>query len=401
MSNENNMLVSAAHRDGSPYLPSDDTCEAGRANRLGEPQIRMVRAIRMLSCLILLMMCTACQTTPAAAPGAVETPPLPAVPAMSSAKPLEKLPPTYYTPYDPTTFHLAIGDVVEVSVFGFPDTVAVTPVAPDGKLYYHFMPGIPAVGRTPKAVEQDIEKSIQRFFNQPSVSILPRQFAENRFVALGKVVYPGVYPLDSALTIRQALARAGGLAQGIYRGTTIQLAALKDSYLLRKGQRIPVDLDALINRNDALQDIYIRPGDVLYIASGLGQEVYLMGAVGEEKTAAYTDGLTLVQLISGSSERGGGYKATAQLSQVVILRGALNAPQLIEVDLASILKGDAPDVVLLAGDIVYVPEKPYRFVRDLARVVVLTFVRAFASEAGAYLVEETVFPSSGKGGTGN
>ncbi len=350
---------------------------------------------------ILLMTCTACQTTPAAKPGAVETPPLPAVPAMTSAKPAEKLPPTYYTPYDPTTFHLAVGDVVEVSVFGFPDTVAVTPIAPDGKLYYHFMPGIPAVGRTPKAVEHDIEQSIQRFFNQPSVSILPRQFAENRFVALGKVVYPGVYPLDSALTIRQALARAGGLAQGIYRGTTIQLAALKDSYLLRKGQRIPVDLDALVNRNDASQDIYMRPGDVLYIASGLGQEVYLMGAVGEEKTAAYTDGLTLVQLVSGSSERGGGYKATARLNQIVILRGALNAPQLIEVDLASILKGDVPDVLLMAGDIVYVPEKPYRFVRDLARVVVLTFARAFASEAGAYLVEETIFPSSGKGGTGN
>jgi hypothetical protein len=85
----------------------------------------------------------------------------------------------------------------------------------------------------------------------------------------------------------------------------------------------------------------------------------------------------------------------------VILRGALDAPQLVEVDLASILKGDAPDVLLMAGDIVYVPEKPYRFVRDLARVVVLTFVRAFASEAGAYFVQETVFPSSGKGGSGN
>ncbi len=349
----------------------------------------------------MLVACTACQTTPASNPGAVETPRLPATPVVTSPKLSEKLPATYYTPYDPTTFHLAIGDVVEVSVFGFPDTVALTPIAPDGKLYYHFMPGIPAVGRTPKAVEQDIEKALQRYFNQPSVSILPRQFAENRFVALGKVVYPGVYPLDSALTIRQALARAGGLAQGIYRGTTIQLAALKDSYLLRKGERIPVDLDALVSRNDASQDIYMRPGDVLYIASGLGQEVYLMGAVGEEKTAAYTDGLTLVQLISGSSERGGGYKATARLSQVVILRGALNDPQLVEVDLASILKGDAPDVVLMAGDIVYVPEKPYRFVRDLARVVALTFVRAFASEAGAYFVQETIFPASGKGGTGN
>jgi len=362
--------------------------------------LKIRRSVFVVGCsmFIILLTCTACQSTLDPKTEAAVPPSQSTIAPTTSPKPLEKLPPAYYTPYDPTTFHLAIGDVVEVSVFGFPDTVAVTPIAPDGKLYYHFMKGIPAVGRTPKAVERDIEQAIQKYFNQPSVSILPRQFAENRFVALGKVVYPGVYSLDSALTIRQALARAGGLAQGIYRGTTIQLAALKDSYLLRKGERIPVDLDALINRNDASQDIYMRPGDVLYIASGLGQEVYLMGAVGEEKTAAYTDGLTLVQLISGSSERGGGYKATARLNQIVILRGALNAPQLVEVDLASILKGDAQDVPLMAGDIVYVPEKPYRFVRDLARVVALTFVRAFASEAGAYFVEETVFPRSGTGG---
>lgn len=305
-----------------------------------------------------------------------------------------QLPEAYFKPYDPSTYHLAIGDVVEVSVFGFQDTTAVTPIAPDGKLYYAFMPGIPAVGRTPQAVERDIEHALQRYFNQPSVSIIPQKFAENRFVALGKVVSPGIYTLDSALTLRQALARAGGLAQGIYRGTTIELAALKDSYLLRKGQRVPIDFEALIHRNDASQDIYMRPGDVLFIASGLGQEVYLLGAVGEQKTAAYTDGLTLVKLISGSSERGGGFTDTARLDQVLILRGELKAPQLIEVNLAKILKGKEPDITLMAGDIVYVPEKPYRFARDLARAVVLTFVRSFSSEAGAYVVEETIFPSN-------
>lgn len=349
--------------------------------------------------LVMLLVCNACRTAPLPKPEAVE-PPHQAVSAVPHTKPAEKLPAPYYTPYDPATFRLAVGDVVEVSVFGFQDTVAVTPIAPDGKLYYLFMRGIPAVGRVPKDVERDIEKSLQPFFNQPSVSILPHKFAENHFVALGKVVYPAIYPLDSALTLRQALARAGGLAQGIYRGTTIELAALKDSYLLRNGERVPVDLEALIKRNDASQDIYMRPGDVLYIASGLGQEVYLMGAVGEEKAAAYTDGMTLVQLISGSSERGGGYKPSARLNQVLILRGALDAPQMIEVDLARILTGHVPDVLLMAGDIVYVPEKPYRFARELARTVVLTFVRSFASEAGANLVQDTVFSSSQSGGSG-
>lgn len=341
-----------------------------------------------------------CRTAPRPANSAVP-PPAEQPAAHAEKSPPAGLPREYFMPFDPATYRLAIGDVVEISVFGFPETVAVTPVAPDGKLYYLFMDGVPAAGRAPMDVARDIEAGLDRMFNHPAVSVLPRQFAESRFLAIGKVVYPNVYPLDSALTLRQAVARAGGLAQGIYRGTTVELASLRDSYLLRNGERVPVDFEALLHRNDASQDIYIRPGDVICITSGLGREVFLMGAVGEQKAAGFTDGMTLVELISGSSERGGGYLPSARLGKVLIVRGALDNPTSFDVDLGRILKGRDPDVFLMPGDIVYVPEKPFRFARDLTRSVVLTFVRTFASEAGAALVDETIFlttPSAGQGG---
>lgn len=344
---------------------------------------------RLLAGICLAAVVCSCRSAPPA--------PLPAAGKAAPAGPSSvPLPSSYFLPYDPGTFRLSIGDVVEVSVFGCQDTLAVTPIAPDGKLYYLFVNGIPAAGRTPAEVANEIEKGLAQLFNQPSVSVLPKQFARNRFLALGKVAYPASYPLESALTVRQALARAGGLAQGFYRGTTIQLALLKESYLLRNGVRLPLNLEALVNKDDVSQDIYMRPGDVLYIASGLGQEVYLMGAVSEQRATAYTDGMTLVQLVSGSSEQGGGYRPEARLSQVLILRGALDDPRTSEVNLARILKGKDPDVTLLPGDIVYIPEKPFRFASDLARTVVLTFVRTFASEYGVALVQETFFPPATK-----
>ena len=333
-------------------------------------------------------------------PPQLSAPPQPEQSGKAPPSQTNRLDQSYFRPYTPQSYHLAIGDMVEVSVFGFPDTVAVTPVAPDGKLYYMFMNGVPAVGRTPAEVAAEMEKSLDRMFNHPSVSILPHKFAENRFLAFGKLVYPDVYQIESALTLRQAIARAGGLAQGIYRGTTIELASLRDSYLLREGKRVPVDFEALLKHNDASQDIYIRPGDIIYIASGLGREVFLLGEVGEQKTAGYTDGMTLVGLISGQSERGGGYLPTAHLKKVVIVRGELQNPVTFDVNLKKILKGEAPDVFLMPGDIVYVPDKPYRFARELTRTVILTFVRTFASEAGAEMVDETIFltaPSSGSG----
>lgn len=346
--------------------------------------------IPLLTCLLVGAFGAGCQTAPLPFSDAVASPaPNRSVPKETTT--VKELPALYYKPYDPTAYRLAVGDVVEISVFGFPETVAVTPVAPDGKLYYLFMNGMPAAGRVPAEVAREMEASLNQMFNQPVVSIIPQKFSENRFLAIGKVVYPNVYPLESALTLRQAIARAGGLAQGIYRGTTIELASLRDSFLLRKGERIPVDFEALIHNNDASQDIYVRPGDILCIASGLGREVFLMGAVSEQKATGYVDGMTLVELISGQSERGGGYMSTARLSKVLIVRGALENPTTFDVNLDRILRGLDPDVFLMPGDLIYVPEKPYRFARDLTRAVILTFVRTFASEAGATMVDETIF----------
>lgn len=311
------------------------------------------------------------------------------------------LPPECFLPYSTLDYRLAVGDLVEVSVFGFDDTVALVPIAPDGKLYYMFGNGIPAVGRKPEEVAHEIQSSLTRLFNNPRVTVLPKTFAGARFLVLGKVQYPGTFMLDSAITLQQALAKAGGLAQGIYRGTTIELASLRDSYLIRDGSHLPVDFEALINKQDSSQNVYLRPGDVVVIASGLGstREVYLMGQVAEQKAIGYRDNMTLVELLAGSSDRAGGYTDQANLRRVVILRGALSKPETLEVNVARVLSGRDPDVYLMPGDLIYVPEKPFRFARDLARTIVMTFVRSFAAEAGGRFVEDNIFKGSSSAAT--
>ncbi|MEI8139620.1 MAG: SLBB domain-containing protein [bacterium] len=311
----------------------------------------------------------------------------------TNAIPAEMLPADCFLPYSPSDYKLAIGDVVEVAVFGFSDTIASLPIAPDGKLYYMFGDGVPAAGLKPEVVAGIIQGRLTKLFNNPRVTILPKSFASTKYLVLGKVQYPGTFPLDSAITLQQAIANAGGLAQGIYRGTTIELASLRDSYLIRDGKRLHVNFEALMNKQDPAFNIYIRPGDVIYIASGLGssREVYLLGEVAEQKTIGYRDNMTLIELLAGSSDRAGGYTDEANLRRVVILRGALNNPQTFEVNVSRILNGREPDVYLMPGDLIYVNSKPFRFARDLARTIVLTFVRSFSAEAGGRFVEESIF----------
>jgi len=304
----------------------------------------------------------------------------------------EPLPDEYFLPYTPGQLTLQRGDVVQISVYGHRDTVASdVPIAPDGKLYYMFLPGIPATDRTPEEVAREIEENIRHLFNNPKVSVLPQTFSANRYSIIGTVMHPGHYPLERPLTLRQAVAAAKGIAQGKYKGTTIEIADFSNSYLLRDHQKLPVDFARLFKENDGSQDVYIRPGDVIYVASGVGQEVFVMGSVTDERSQAYTEGMTLVQLLSGQSDNTGGWTQEADLNKVILLRGHLEDPHLIRVNLKKILQGKETDVPVLPGDIVYVPQKSFLWTRTLAKDITAQFIRTFASELGADFAEKYIF----------
>lgn len=304
-----------------------------------------------------------------------------------------KFPPEYFVPHGLQNRRLQVGDEVEVSVFGNRDTVADNlPIAPDGKLYYMFLPGIQAEGRTATEIADEITSKLTNIFNNPEVSVIPKRFISNHFSILGKVANSGVYPLDTPTTVRQAIAKAGGIASGRYHDSTIQIHNYQDSWLLRGQEKIPINFTSLMNNNDFSEDIYLRPGDVIYIASSLDREVYLMGEVNQQQAQPFTAGMTLVQLISGLSSGSGGYiEDRADIKRVVILRDAMNDPKVFKINLEDILHGRGHDVFLEAGDIVYVPEKSFLFTRNLVKDMISTMVSTFASEFASDLNRKYLF----------
>jgi len=306
--------------------------------------------------------------------------------------------PEYFIPHSPEERTLQVGDIVEVGIFGQRDTVSENiPIAPDGKLYYKFLPGIQAEGRTAKDVSTEMEGQLTHLFNNPQVSIIPKKFVSNRFSIFGKVNYGRIYPLETPITVRQAIARAQGIQQGRYHDTTIEIHNYNKSWLLRGDQKIPVNFENLMKENDFSEDIYIRPGDVIYIASALGREVYLMGEVNRQQSQPYTSGMTLVQLITGIDEGGGGYvEDTADIKRVVILRNALTDPKVFKINLWNIMRGKEHDVFLEPGDVVYVPEKSFIFTRNLVKTMIRTFVNTFTGEFAADINREYLFPLKGQ-----
>lgn len=326
-----------------------------------------------------------------------------------------------YKPYDPSEYTIEVGDLLEVSIFGHGELMSSDiPVAPDGHLYYYFLDGIPAAGRSPTDVAAQIEENIRHLFANPEVSIIPKDITTSTYVILGKVQQPGEYTIDSAVTLRQAIGSAGGLASGGYRGSSINVAALDHSFVMRGGKKLPIDFKKLLAEDDPdnSQDIYVRPGDYIYIASGLIHKVYKLGAVPENRAVTWTDDLTLLGLLTGysgqdggfhsavpstsaagyshyrSTDYGGGigidlpYRQEAAIDRILVIRGALDKPNVMVVNLEDVFTAKANDIYLVPGDIVYVPEKKHKFTRHLIKRAILTFVSSFSGNAGAHFTEE-------------
>ncbi|MBP9901930.1 MAG: polysaccharide biosynthesis/export family protein [Verrucomicrobia subdivision 3 bacterium] len=289
---------------------------------------------------------------------------------------------------------LGPGDQIEASLMGTPNSASMMTVGPDGKIYFNLLPGVDVWGLTLPETKARLEKELAKYQSTPQVSVTLRAVGSKQVWLMGRVVRPGIYPLTGPTTILESLAQAGGPARSGSLVTTEELADLRHSFVIRGGQFLPVNFDRLLRQGDMSQNIYVRPGDFVYVPSALAQEVYVLGAVRSPRAIPYVDQMTLVSAISWASggvsydildERNndaGVETVNAYLSHVAIVRGSLTEPQVTIVDYGAIVKGQAPDVQLESGDIIYVPNSPYTTLKRYVNLILNTFSSTVAANEG-------------------
>ena len=254
----------------------------------------------------------------------------------------------------PPPFQLGQGDVVSVTVLEEPDlSVEKTTVRPDGLISLPLAGEITAAGRPVADVTSDITTRLERYVIDPKVNVRVEELRSVEYLVYGAVVNPGTFPLDRRTTISGAIARAGGLKQGNYRASTIEIADLRHAFIARDGRALPVDFVQLLREGDLRFDIELRPGDGIYIPSGLSQEVYVLGEVAEPMVFAYQDHMPLSRVLSMSE----GFTPDGDITRIHVIRGSLGNPTVIASNFREVLAGRERDVALEPGDIIYVPPK--------------------------------------------
>lgn len=277
-------------------------------------------------------------------------------------------------------YRLGVGDEVEIEIAELGGSRAITFVMPDGRVYFDLAGGVPAEGLTIPELRARLEEALARDYAGPQVRLSLREVRSRRVWVLGRVSAPGLYPLDKPTRLLEALARAGGLASSRFSGTTEELADLTRSFVIRGGRVLPVDFEALLNRGETSQNIYLEPDDYVYVPSATSATVSVLGRVRQPQAVPYTAKLTLLVAVAQAR----GPLAGARLEQVLIVRGSVTAPRVAVVDLGAILTGRAPDVLLAPFDLIWVPASRWSRLDELAWMVVDTAARTVAVREGAH-----------------
>jgi polysaccharide export outer membrane protein len=260
---------------------------------------------------------------------------------------------------------LGPGDVIDVRVFGQSDLNTTAEVDSDGNISSlpFLETPIPARCRTEKEVQKDIAAAYGKYLKAPQVSVrIADRKSRQPATVFGAVRQPQRYTMMRKLRLNELMAASGGFTERA--SGTIQILHTEPIMCPEPGEeaaaapiegtRIPLEIvkvdDLKVGKPEA--NPFVRPGDYIIVTEA--DPVYITGSVTAPQGVFMRDHLTL----STALAMVGGVRKEAKASDVRIYRLKSGSPdrETIRVDMVAIRKGQKPDFLLQAFDVVEVPE---------------------------------------------
>ncbi len=237
---------------------------------------------------------------------------------------------------------IAPGDLVAVKVFGTNDFASAVRVSVDGNLQLPLIGLVQVAGLTLNRTEDLIAARLSAagMYVNPQVTVQVLESVSQFATVAGEL--HAIVPINGSRRLLDVLAVAGSLP----------LSASHVITILRQGQDKPIVVDLGTNpAASARADIEILPGDKILI-SRVGV-IYVLGAFKNQGAIPLqqTSPLTLMQ----ATTLAGGVGYEGKFKDLRIIRTAGLTRSVVTVDIKAILNGQAPDPILQADDIVFLP----------------------------------------------
>lgn len=238
----------------------------------------------------------------------------------------------------------------------------VTRIDVQGDIQLPIIGNINVMGATTAEIQQALVNAYTKEFVDPWIVVSISRFRSRPVFMLGELNDPGVLHLERPTNVLQAVGLAGGLSDQAY---------LDGARLLRDEQIVAIDIKALLKQGRFDQNIWLQPGDTVYVPGYRDLRVFVLGAVNNAGMQPFRDSLSLLAAIAGSGGIAGG-QAKVEDTRIIRTHSPLQG-ELITVDVSEILQGKATDLSLKPGDIVFVPNSAIGSWNEVVNQIAPTF----------------------------
>lgn len=159
---------------------------------------------------------------------------------------------------------LGVGDQVAINVWENSNLNTEATIRPDGTITMPLVGDVKAAGETPSSLKGKIKTQLQNFvkLQGTEITVAVKSYKSYRFTIQGEVVRSGVFTSDQYVTVADALALAGGLTRFAKRSS---LTLMRHDPKSGEQRRIPLDYDALASGKRPDMNIYVLPGDTIWV----------------------------------------------------------------------------------------------------------------------------------------
>ena len=162
---------------------------------------------------------------------------------------------------------LGVGDVVSINVWGEGNSGLNTEatIRPDGTITMPLVGDVRAAGLTPSELKETIKGQLQNFVKLAAgneVTVAVKNWRSYRFTLDGEVSKAGVFTSDHYVTVDDAIAMAGGLTRFAKRS---DIVLFRSDPKTGEQRQIPLDYDLLASGKRLDMNIYVLPGDRIYV----------------------------------------------------------------------------------------------------------------------------------------
>ena len=160
-------------------------------------------------------------------------------------------------------------DQLNIFVWRNPELSSKVQVRPDGRITTPLINDMPAVGKTPAVLAEDMKKALGQYIKDPIVSVIVENFSgtySQQVRIVGATEKPASIPYRANMTLLDAMIAVGGLSQ---------YAAGNKARLVRydresgKQTEFSLQISNLLKKGDSSANVRLEPGDVIIIPESM------------------------------------------------------------------------------------------------------------------------------------